>query len=153
MKPDLTMNKINSGIFRAYDVRGKYPDELNADTAYAIARGFSLFLKKELKKNALYICVGRDARNSSAELFEAFVKGVYDEGGKVLDVGLVITPVAFFAVSSFPELDGGVNITASHNPNPYNGFKLIRNGGVLVGGIDVLFEIKEIAERFAGTYK
>jgi phosphomannomutase len=111
--------KIDPGIFKSYDVRGIYPAELNEETAYAVGRCFASMLGAER------IAVGRDMRASGAALFEAFAKGACESGCDVTDIGLVSTDALYFAVGKFG-YDGGVMITASHNPARYNGMKLTR---------------------------
>ena len=108
-----------SAIFKSYDVRGIYPDQLNDDLAYKIGRCFIPLLK------AKNVAVGRDMRESGEHLFEAFARGATKAGGNVLDVGRVSTDALYFAVGKY-ELDGGVMITASHNPANYNGMKFTR---------------------------
>jgi phosphomannomutase len=108
-----------SAIFKSYDVRGIYPDQLNDDLAYKIGRCFIPLLK------AKNVAVGRDMRESGEHLFEAFARGATEAGGNVLDVGRVSTDALYFAVGKY-ELDGGVMITASHNPANYNGMKFTR---------------------------
>ncbi len=103
-------------IFKSYDVRGIYPDQLNDDLAYKIGRCFIPLLK------AKNVAVGRDMRDSGNSLFEAFARGASEAGGNVLDVGRVSTDALYFAVGKYG-LDGGVMITASHNPANYNGMK------------------------------
>jgi len=107
-------------IFKSYDVRGIYPDQLNDDLAYQIGRCFIPLLK------AKNVAVGRDMRESGNQLFEAFARGASEAGGNVLDVGRVSTDALYFAVGKY-ELDGGVMITASHNPANYNGMKFTRS--------------------------
>jgi phosphomannomutase len=109
-----------SAIFKSYDVRGIYPDQLNDDLAYKIGRCFIPLLK------AKHVAVGRDMRESGEHLFEAFARGASEAGGNVLDVGRVSTDALYFAVGKY-ELDGGVMITASHNPANYNGMKFTRS--------------------------
>ncbi len=111
--------KINPGIFKSYDIRGIYPAELNEETAYAVGRCFASLL------GAKRIAVGRDMRASGVALFEAFAKGACESGCDVSDIGLVSTDALYFAVGKFA-YDGGVMITASHNPAQYNGMKLTR---------------------------
>jgi phosphomannomutase len=111
--------RVNPGIFKSYDVRGIYPAELNDDVAYAIGRCFAAML------GAHRIAVGRDMRPSGEKLFEAFARGATESGADVVDVGMVSTDALYFAVGKFG-LDGGVMITASHNPAQYNGMKFTR---------------------------
>jgi phosphomannomutase len=106
-----------SAIFKAYDVRGVVPEELDADIAYTVGRAFAAYLGGER------YCVGRDMRVSSPELAAALIRGIADQGGDVLDIGLTSTDGLYFAVGKYG-FDGGCMITASHNPGEYNGFKL-----------------------------
>ena len=112
--------RVDPAIFKSYDVRGIYPAELDDDVAYAIGRCFVTLV------GGRRIAVGRDMRPSGENLFEAFARGVTDAGADVLDVGLVSTDALYFAVGKY-ELDGGVMITASHNPAQYNGMKFTRS--------------------------
>lgn len=132
-------NGVSPEIFRAYDIRGIYPKTLNEEAAYLIGRAFVKFLKKE-KPN---IVVGRDARLSTPQIFEEFTKGIVDQGGNVIDIGLSITPMLYFATAHF-KYDGGINITASHNPPEYNGFKLVGEGAIPISGDSGINEIKKI---------
>ncbi len=109
-----------AAIFKSYDVRGICPDELNDDIAYQIGRCFIPLLK------AKNVAVGRDMRESGEHLFAAFARGASEAGGNVLDVGRVSTDALYFAVGKYG-LDGGVMITASHNPANYNGMKFTRD--------------------------
>ncbi len=106
-------------VFKAYDIRGIYPTELDEELAYRIGRAYALFL------NPRRVVVGRDMRLSSPALAEAIIRGLVDQGVDVTDVGLVSTDALYFAVGKF-QFDGGVMVTASHNPPEYNGFKLCR---------------------------
>ncbi len=111
--------QVNTAIFKSYDVRGIYPSELNEDVAYQIGRCFVPLLK------AKTVGVGRDMRPSGARLFEAFARGATEAGADVVDVGMVSTDALYFAVGKYG-YDGGVMITASHNPAQYNGMKFTR---------------------------
>jgi phosphomannomutase len=123
-------------IFKAYDVRGVVPDELRADDAYRIGRATTRWLGAER------LAVGRDARPSSPELVEALVRGIQDEGADVVELGLVSTPMLYFAVEHLA-LSGGVMVTASHNPARYNGLKICREHAIPVGGESGLREIED----------
>jgi phosphomannomutase len=107
-------------IFKAYDIRGVVPDKLRAEDAYRIGRAVARFL------SVSELVIGRDARSSSPALAEALVRGVTDEGARVLDIGLVATPMLYFAVDRLGA-GGGIMLTASHNPPEYNGFKICRD--------------------------
>ena len=110
---------VNTAIFKSYDVRGIYPSELNEDVAYQIGRCFVPLLKAKI------VAVGRDMRPSGERLFKAFARGAVEAGADVVDVGLVSTDALYFAVGKHG-YDGGVMITASHNPATYNGMKFTR---------------------------
>jgi phosphomannomutase len=125
-------------IFKAYDVRGVVPDELDGGDAYRVGRGTARFL------GASRIAVGRDARVSSPELFEALVRGITEEGADVVDLGLVCTPMLYFATERLAT-DGGVMITASHNPARYNGFKICREHAIPIGEATGLKQIERLA--------
>ncbi len=118
------MAKING--FKAYDIRGKVPGELNTDLAYKIGRVYSKYV------NANKIVVGRDVRKSSDEISEALIRGINDSGADVIDIGLCGTEMVYFATPHF-DADGGIMITASHNPPEYNGMKFVKRDSVPVG--------------------
>lgn len=139
---------INPNIFKAYDIRGIYPEDLNEDAAYAIGRGYAMFIKKDSKKDKIKFVVGHDNRNSSDSLFKELVKGITDEGADVIDIDLTTTPMLYFSVID-NQCDGGINVTASHNPKQYNGFKLVKEGALSLSESVGLNEIKEIALKGA----
>jgi phosphomannomutase len=130
-------------IFKAYDVRGVFPDELRTEHVYRIGRAIARFLGGDR------VAVGRDARASSPELSEALVRGLNDEGVSVVDIGLVSSPMLYFAVEAHG-LCGGVMITASHNPGRYNGMKICREHAIPIGGDTGLKEIEALAAGIAG---
>lgn len=111
--------QINPGLFKSYDVRGIYPSEINDDIAYRIGRYFVPLVKGKR------IVVGRDMRPSGERLYEAFAKGATESGADVTYIGMVSTDALYFAVGKYG-FDGGVMITASHNPAQYNGMKFTR---------------------------
>jgi phosphomannomutase len=113
---------INSTIFKSYDIRGTYPNELDEKTAYAIGRGF---VKYTGAKN---VTVGQDARLSSPALFKGLVEGITAEGANVYNLGQVPTECLYFSVGAY-DFDAGIMITASHNPKECNGFKMIKRNG------------------------
>jgi len=129
-------------IFKAYDIRGVTPDDLDAEIAQRIGRATARFI------GARRLAVGRDARRSSPELFEALVRGVNDEGVDVIDLGLVATPMLYFAVEALAA-GGGIMVTASHNPARYNGFKICREHAIPVGEASGLLEIERITAKVA----
>ncbi len=118
---------IDPSIFKAYDVRGTFPEQVNSDIAYQIGAA----LVQYLKPNS--IAVGRDMRVSSDELADGLIKGINDSGVDVVDLGLVSTDGLYYAVGKHG-YDGGVMITASHNPAQYNGFKICRKNAEPLSG-------------------
>lgn len=132
---------LNERIFKAYDVRGIYPDELNEDAAYRIGIGFA---RSGLLKQGKIIVVGRDMRESSDSLFDAFANGANAGGLDVIDIALCTTPMLYFAVNVL-NAAGGAMITASHNPGRYNGFKLVREQAIPIGGDSGLDRVKQEA--------
>src|SRR3989344_5828134 len=140
--------KIKSEIFKAYDIRGVYPEELDEKTAYLIGRAFIEFLKKPKAK----IAVGRDNRLSSPVLHRHLIRGIIDSGASVIDIGLSPTPLLYFCVANY-NLDGGINIPASHNPAVYNGFKITREKAIPVSEKTGLKEIKTIVDGLAKPKK
>jgi phosphomannomutase len=137
-----------SSSFKAYDVRGRIPDELNAEAVYRIGRAYAEWLKPER------VAVGRDIRHTSGELADALMRGLTDSGVDVVDIGLCGTECVYFATSSLG-LDGGVMVTASHNPPDYNGLKFVRGQSRPVSGDTGLAEIRALAEagEFPGSSK
>ena len=134
-------------LFKAYDIRGVVPDELDREKAYGIGRAIAHFSRLDAGEGA--IAVGRDARVHSPELTGALIDGIRDEGLAVLDLGLVATPMLYFAVQHL-EAQAGVMVTASHNPGEYNGFKICRAHAVPVGEASGLKDIERyVAERAA----
>jgi phosphomannomutase/phosphomannomutase/phosphoglucomutase len=128
-----------SNCFKAYDVRGRIPEELNPESAYAIGRAYAEWLKPRR------VAVGRDIRLSSAELAEALIRGLTDSGVDVVDIGLCGTEGVYFATFS-QALDGGIMVTASHNPPDYNGMKFVREKSKPISGDTGLQDIRKLAE-------
>ena len=118
---------INPDIFKAYDVRGLYPGEINEEVARLIGRGFAAYLKVPR------VAVSRDMRVSSPAIAAAFIEGVREQGTDVVDYGMLGTDMMYFAVVH-DNLDGGAQITASHNPGKYNGIKMVRAGALPLSG-------------------
>jgi phosphomannomutase len=129
-------------IFKAYDIRGVTPDELDAESAHRIGRATARFI------GAATLAVGRDARQSSPEMFEALVRGVNDEGVDVVDLGLVSTPMVYYAVEALAA-GGGIMVTASHNPAQYNGFKICREHAIPISEASGLLEIETLSAEVA----
>jgi len=139
---DVTKNEVSEmkiDCFKAYDVRGKVPEQLNEDIAHRIGRAYADFFKP--KK----VAVGYDIRDTSPSLARAISDGLMDGGADVLDIGLCGTEEIYFAAFNY-ELDGGIMVTASHNPIEYNGIKIVREGSRPVSGDTGLFDIKALAE-------
>jgi phosphomannomutase len=126
--------------FKAYDLRGRIPDELNEDIAYAVGRGLAQFLSPR------HIAVGRDIRLSSASLLDALCRGLNDAGVDAHDIGICGTEGVYFA-TFHGGYDGGVMVTASHNPADYNGMKFVREGSRPISGDNGLKDIRAFAER------
>ncbi|MFL5961189.1 MAG: phosphomannomutase/phosphoglucomutase [Gaiellaceae bacterium] len=129
---------LDPKVFKAYDVRGIYPDELDEAGAEAIGRAYVEQFEPRR------IAVGRDMRLSSPAMQEALMRGAAAAGADVFDLGLVGTEMLYFAVGSL-ELEGGVMVTASHNPKQYTGMKLVRRGALPVGGESGLLDVRDRA--------
>lgn len=128
---------INPKIFKAYDIRGIYPAELDEAAARDIGRALIQYL------NCDRVAVGRDMRESSAPIFKALAEGITMQGADVIDLGLVSTDGLYFAVGKFG-YPAGVMITASHNPKEYNGLKICREDAVPLSGEEGLFQIRDL---------
>ena len=134
---------LDPSVFKAYDVRGIYPSELDEDGAYRVARAYAEHFEPR------GAAVGHDMRLSSPSVFAAVVNGLADAGTEVVELGLVGTEMVYHAVSEFG-LDGGICVTASHNPKEYTGMKIVRRGALPVGGDSGLAEIRARAEAGFG---
>src|SRR5918992_4882443 len=130
---------IDESIFKAYDIRGMYPDSLNEEVAGDIGRAFV----NHLGLSGSRVIVARDMRLSGEALEKAFIEGVTEAGADVLGVGLVSTDALYFAVGHLEE-PGGVMITASHNPRDYNGFKLCREDAIALSGEQGIGQIRDL---------
>jgi phosphomannomutase len=130
---------LDPKVFKAYDVRGLYPDELDEAGAEAIGRAY--VERFEPRR----IAVGRDMRLSSPAMQAAVMRGAATAGADVLDLGLVGTEMVYFAVGSL-ELEGGIMVTASHNPKQYTGMKLVRRGALPVGGDTGLLDLRDLID-------
>jgi len=133
--------QVNPAIFKAYDIRGIYPTELNEEIAYLIGRAFVTFLGAET------VIVGRDMRTSGPVLFDAVTRGIMDQGADVVDIGMVSTDQYYFACTQlgFP----GMMVTASHNPKQYNGFKMVRRMPYLLSGDEGIQDLRRLVESEA----
>jgi phosphomannomutase len=134
---------LDPRVFKAYDVRGLYPSELDEEGAYAIGRAYAEHFEPRR------IAVGRDMRVSSPSMARALIEGAADAGSDVLDVGMVGTEMVYFAVGELG-LDGGACVTASHNPKEYTGMKIVRRGALPVGGESGLLDVRDRALRGFG---
>jgi phosphomannomutase len=134
---------LNPAVFKAYDVRGIYGRELDEEGAYAIGRAYV----EEFEPRR--IAVGRDMRLSAPSMARAVIEGAADGGSDVLDIGMVGTEMVYYAVGELG-LDGGVCVTASHNPKQYTGMKIVRRGALPVGGDSGLLEVRDRARRGFG---
>jgi phosphomannomutase len=135
---------LDPKVFKAYDVRGIYPDELDEDGAYAIGRAYV----EEFEPRR--IAVGHDMRLSSPAMTDAVMRGAAESGADVVELGLVGTEMVYFAVGELG-LDGGIAVTASHNPKEYTGMKIVRRGALPVGGDSGLLDIRVRAVSAAGA--
>jgi len=130
---------MNLTCFKAYDIRGKLGTELNEQVAYNVGRAYAQFLQ------AKTVVVGGDVRPSSNELKRALAEGIRDAGADVIDLGMTGTEEVYFAAFHL-DVDGGIEVTASHNPMDYNGMKLVRRGAQPISGDSGLREIRQLAE-------
>jgi phosphomannomutase len=148
------MINIDPSIFKSYDIRGIYPDQINKEVAYKFGRAYGQFLKEENKKDQSTIIVSRDMRLSGGEIHQSLVEGLMDQGVNVVDIGLTSTPTMYFAVGYYA-YDGGIQVTASHNPKEYNGFKLVRKNANPISGQSGIPEIRDmvIANNFIDPSK
>ena len=119
------MSKINPNIFKAYDIRGVYGKDLDEKTAYLLGHAYIALRRKDGKTGKLNIAVAEDMRLSSPQLKSSLINGLTGAGANVVDIGLASTPTFYFAVANY-NYDGGIIVSASHNPAEWNGFKLVR---------------------------
>jgi len=135
---------VNPKIFKAYDIRGIYPDELNEDVTCKIGQAFVEFT------HAKKVIVGRDVRLSSPALSRSLIKGIIDQGADVIDIGMVSTPMLYLAVISYQD-SCGIMVTASHNPKEYNGFNLCERNAVMLNENTGIKEIENLVVK--GKFK
>ena len=128
---------INPGIFKAYDIRGLYPSELNEEVARQIGRGYAAYLRPTV------VGVSRDMRVSSPSIAAAFIDGLVTQGVDVVDYGMLGTDQLYFGVVE-DALDGGAQITASHYPGAYNGIKMVRSGALPLSGDAGIGDIRDM---------
>jgi phosphomannomutase len=133
---------MNLSAFKAYDIRGRIPDELNPELVYLVGRAYAAFVKP--KK----VVVGRDIRLTSDQFAQELIRGLVDSGVEVIDIGLCGTEGVYFATFHY-QFDGGIMVTASHNPPDYNGLKLVREQSKPIGADSGLKDIKAMIETGA----
>ena len=147
---------MDPAIFKAYDIRGVYPDQLDEEDAWKIGCATARFLRSLLsgyergQANTQSLCVGRDMRTHSEAIAKALIKGMNATGANVIDIGMIDTPQMYFAINHLGTC-GGVQVTASHNPAKYNGFKISGLGAKPVGAQTGLKDIKHIAVALLHT--
>src|SRR5882672_7061476 len=146
---------MNFNSFRAYDIRGVYPNDLDEEAFYRIAKAYTLLFHPKT------VVVGRDARISSPQLAESLITGFVDAGVDVIDIGGITTDMLYFAVGAY-DYSGGVVVSASHNPKEYNGAKMVREKASAISSDTGLFDIrdalkagkdKEVKSEKQGTVK
>lgn len=147
---------MNPSIFKAYDIRGVYPDELDEQAAWKIGHATAQFLRSMLRgyerglANAQSLCVGHDMRTHSPSLAKALIEGMNAARANVIDIGMIDTPQMYFAINHLGTC-GGVQVTASHNPAKYNGFKISGQQAKPIGADTGLKDIKHIATALLHT--
>jgi len=132
---------VNPNIFRAYDIRGIYPDDLNEEAGYAIGRAFVTFLEVDT------VIVGRDMRLSGPQMFDAVTRGIMDQGASVINIGMVSTDQYYYACATLDK--AGIMVTASHNPAQYSGLKMVKKMPQLLSGDAGIQDLRRIVENDA----
>lgn len=141
------MVNIPEHIFKAYDIRGIYPRELSEELIYKIGRAYGMLRQEELGKDKkITIAVGHDMRVSSPSLVAELKRGLLDQGIDVVDIGLVSTPTYYFAVANYG-YDGGMLVSASHNPKEYNGIKIVRERATPLGQGTGMEKLRDLVEK------
>jgi len=147
---------MDPAIFKAYDIRGIYPDQISEEDAWKIGCAAARFLPSQLhgyergQPNSQSLCVGRDMRKHSEPLAQALSEGIRSAGMNVIDIGMIDTPQMYFAIN-YLNTCGGVQVTASHNPAKYNGFKISGNGAKPIGVDTGLNDVKHLAMALIHT--
>jgi phosphomannomutase/phosphoglucomutase len=142
---------INQDIFKMYDIRGEVPKDINSEVVNLIGKAYSIYIKKRIGKDDITISVGRDVRLHSEMLSKALIEGIRDYGINVIDIGICPTPTLYFSLFNLP-IDGGIMITASHNPPEFNGMKLCVGKETLYGEeIQELYSLTKEAENTGNT--
>ena len=130
-------------IFKAYDIRGIYGTQLTDETGYRVGRAFGMHLKSIHAKEDITVVVGRDMRDSGVALEQEFKQGLADEGIKIVNIGVTSTPMMYYSVLEYGT-DGGLIITASHNPAEYNGFKAVRERAIPISGDTGIYAMRDM---------
>ena len=139
-------NPFPESIFKAYDIRGIYPEEIDENLIYTIGRAYTQLLQDEEQKHELTLVVSSDMRVSSPKLKQQVIEGITDQGAHVVDIGLSSTPTFYFAVAHY-QYDGGLIITASHNPKEYNGCKMVRKHAIPISEKTGILNMKELVRQ------
>jgi len=134
---------INPSIFKAYDIRGIYNTDLSEEVAFRLGQAYVQLRKEDGLKNKITVAVGQDMRLSSPALKEKLIAGFLEAGADVVDIGLSSTPSFYFAVANYG-YDGGIIVSASHNPGEYNGFKITREKAIPVSGETGMMRLRDL---------
>jgi len=134
---------FNPAVFKAYDIRGRYPDDIDEDFAYKLGFAYADLRQNEEHKDQLTVLVSRDMRLSSPSLHQSLISGLIDSGVDVIDIGLASTPTMYFA-AAFYQCDGGIQVSASHNPKDDNGFKIVRTHSVPVSEDTGMYQLRDL---------
>ncbi|WP_374021205.1 hypothetical protein [Bdellovibrio bacteriovorus] len=138
-------------IFREYDIRGVYNGQFDDNFAYLLGRAYVVYMKQNKGLTNPTVALGCDARESSPAIIKNLAKGMMDSGAKVIHLGLVTTPVCYFSTFELKGVDGAIQVTGSHNPPEYNGFKISVGKGTIFGAeIQKLREIIQKGEYIDG---
>jgi phosphomannomutase len=138
----MSQSPVNPDIFKAYDIRGLFPQDITAQTAHAIGVALANLIQNETGKTNPKLVVSKDMRLSGPELHQAVIDGITAAGADVLDIDLASTPTFYFAVG-YLGADGGVQVSASHNPSEWNGFKMVRAKAKPISGDSGIYAIRD----------
>lgn len=135
--------EVNASIFKAYDIRGVYQVDYDEELTYKLGYAYVALRRKELGRDNLKVVVARDMRLSSPSLQASLIKGLVEAGAEVINIGLASTPTFYFAVAHYG-YDGGIQVSASHNPAKYNGFKMVRERALPIGEGNGMEELRDL---------
>lgn len=135
--------EVNAQIFKAYDIRGIYQQDFDEDLAYKLGKAYVKLRQQELGRESITVVSARDMRLSSESLQASVIKGMVEAGAQVININLASTPTFYFAVAHYG-YDGGIQVSASHNPSKYNGFKMVRERALPIGEGNGMEEIKAL---------